>query len=77
MDASVKLKFGAAHDEGREEVEGFRGVGCRKIGDLFVNELIGLDGDVAADEGRLEDVESNVLPTWAGRRLGGGPDSDL
>jgi hypothetical protein len=43
------LEFGAAHDEGGEEVEGFGGVCGGKIGDLFADELVGLGGEVAAD----------------------------
>ena len=55
------MELRAAHDEGGEQVEGVGGVGCGKVGDLFVDELVGLGGDVAADQGGLEDVEGDVL----------------
>lgn len=48
---SAKLELGAAHDKGREQVEGVSGVGAWDFGELFVDELVGLGGGVAADEG--------------------------
>ena len=58
---SAKLEFGATHDEGSEQIEGVGGVAARDFGDLFVDELIGLSGGVAADEGRFENAKRDVL----------------
>jgi len=44
------LKLRAAHNEGREEVECFGGVGGRELGDLFVDEVVGLSGDISSDQ---------------------------
>ena len=59
---SAELELRAAHDESRQKVKGVcRGqwggcLGVRRgeVGDLFVNELIGLGRDAAADERRFE-----------------------
>lgn len=61
-----ELELGATHDKGGQQVEGVRGVGRLKVGDLFVDELIGLGGDVAANQGGLEDMEGNILAGRAG-----------
>jgi len=58
---SAKLELWAAHDEGREQVEGVGGVAAWDFGDLFVDELVGLGGGVAADEGRFENAQGDVL----------------
>src|SRR5258708_5391611 len=68
--ASAKLELGTAHDECGEEVQGVGRVGGRNICDLFVDQLVGLSRDVAADEGGFEDVESDVLTGCAGIGLG-------
>ncbi len=60
-----ELELGATHDEGGEQVEGVGGVGRWKVGDLFVDELIGLGGDVAPNQGGLEDVQGDVLASRA------------
>jgi hypothetical protein len=57
----AKLELGATHYEGSEQVEGVGGVALRDFGDLFVDELIGLGGGVAADKGRFEDTQRDVL----------------
>ena len=63
----AELEFGASHDKGGEEVEGIGGRSrwSDELGELIVDELIGLRGDFAPDEGGFEDAEGNV---GSGRR---------
>ena len=64
----AELEFGAAHDEGCKQVEGFGGVGGWKIGELFVDELVGLSRYIAADQSGLEDMKCYVFAGCVGRR---------
>ena len=64
------MELRAAHDERGVEVEGLGGVCGRKIGDLFADELVGLRGDVAADQSGLQYVEGDVLAGCGWRLVG-------
>jgi hypothetical protein len=57
----AELKLGAAHDEGSKEIEGVGGVGCGQIGQLFVDELVGLGRDFGANQCGLENVKGDIL----------------
>lgn len=65
----AELELGAAHDESGEQVEGVGRVSGGKVADLFVDELVGLSGDIAANKRRFEDVEGYVLAGCVGWRL--------
>lgn len=61
----MELELGTAHDESRQKVKRVCrvqwGVRCGEIRDLFLDELIGLGRDAAANQRRFENVEGYVL----------------
>jgi hypothetical protein len=57
----AELELWAAHDQSSEEIESVGGVGCGQIGELFVDELVGLGRDFGANQCGLENVKSNIL----------------